>query len=466
LNRTGKVIPFTPVLKEKIISYIRENLSIKEALRCIGMAYAKRVINPNDLKESSKFEIIESNLVFCGVAGLIDPPRAEVKPAIKLCRDAGIRVIIITGDNKNTAEAIGKRIGLFDDVDINSDSPNALTEMGLSFTGKEFDNMSDVEKEEAVKTARLFARVEPAHKLTIVRLLQKQGHVVGMTGDGVNDSPALKQSDIGIAMGSGTSVAKSAGKMILQDDSFATIAVAVQEGRTIYANTKQFIRYLISSNIGEVVSIFLASILGLPEHLNTIQLLFCNLVTDGLPANAIGYNKADPTLMKQPPRKKDEPIITSWQLIRFLITGTYVGISTVLGFIWWFLYASAGPKISFYELTHFHSCKGTECDVFMDPRASTISLSILVVIEMLVALSAVSENQSMFKVTPLNNLYLIGAVSLSMIIHIVIVYAKPLQVIFGVTAIGYEEWMAILGFSLPILVIEEILKFFGRNIHH
>jgi Ca2+ transporting ATPase len=431
-----------------------------DGLRSLALAFREDAPAGADYTDVDRYEEYESGLVFVGLAGMLDPPRAPVKAALAQCKQAGIRVMVITGDNVRTAESISRRIGLFAD---NEDTH------GKSFTGDDLNQMSPADLAEAVKTAKLFARVEPRHKLAIVEALKKQGEVVAMTGDGVNDAPALNRADIGVAMGSGTSVAKESSKMILQDDNFATIVMAVEEGRAIYANTKQFIRYLVSSNIGEVACIFGTAALGIPDALIPVQLLWVNLVTDGLPATALGFNPADPDVMKSKPRDADENIINSWMFFRYLTIGIYVGIATIGGFVWWYLFANSGPHITFWQLTHFHECKtnplafaGVDCSIFTHPLPSTISLSILVLIEMFNAFNALSENQSLLTVTPMSNPWVMGAAVLSVSLHLLIVYVPFFNAIFKIAPLGKEEWLAVAVASLPVFLVDETLKLITR----
>lgn len=425
-------------------------------------------------KTTKQYAALEQKMTFIGLVGMLDPPRPEVAASIRECKNAGIRVIVITGDNQTTAETICRQIGVF--------AP-AEDVRGKSFTGRQFDALSESEKLHAARTASLFSRVEPTHKSKLVDLLQDLGEVVAMTGDGVNDAPALKKADIGVAMGSGTDVAKLAADMVLADDNFATIELAVEEGRTIYSNTQQFIRYLISSNIGEVVSIFLTAALGLPEALIPVQLLWVNLVTDGLPATALSFNPPDHDVMRRKPRKRDEALVTPWLFFRYMVVGTYVGAATVFGYVWWFMFYSAGPRITFHQLRNFHKCSlanpafndpissvAVDCAIFspnaFETRsASTISLSVLVVIEMFNAMNALSSSESLVTLPLWKNMKLIYAIMLSMVLHVAILYVPFLRALFSIEALNSTEWQAVIWMSAPVVLIDEVLKFMERRIY-
>eukprot|EP00759_Apiculatamorpha_spiralis_P006249 PhF_6_TR13659/c0_g1_i1/m.21915/K05853/ATP2A; Ca2+ transporting ATPase, sarcoplasmic/endoplasmic reticulum len=466
---SGEDVPLTPKIRANLAETLKHMTTGATTLRCLATAF--RVVgdvSSLNVSDPSKFVVLENDLTLCGIVGMLDPPRAEVPNALQQCATAGIRVIVITGDNKDTAESICRRIGLFGDhEDLH----------GKSFTGAEFDGLSSDKQLAAIRTARLFSRTDPSLKGKLVSLLQSQKYVCAMTGDGVNDAPALKKADIGVAMGTGTEVAKAASKMVLADDNFQTIVLAIAEGRAIYNNTKQFIRYLISSNIGEVVCIFTTGLFGLPDALEPVQLLWVNLVTDGLPATALGFNPPDPDIMNQPPRKANEPIVNGWLFTRYLVIGVYVGLATIGGFVWWFLQHG----YTFSELMDASSCTGdaARCEILNDPReARAVALSVLVLVEMFNALNAISENESVLTFPPIRNVYLILAVISSLILHYAMLYIPAMCYMFNVAPLGvqginprtlqpsatvlvptdFTDWKAIFVLSFPVMFVDELLK--------
>ncbi|KAI9650281.1 hypothetical protein NHQ30_000294 [Ciborinia camelliae] len=462
VGSSGKRVPLTETLEKLLLKEVVEYGN--RGLRVIALASVEDVGSNPLLKSATttaEYSQLEQKMTLLGLVGMLDPPRPEVAGSIQKCKQAGIRVIVITGDNRNTAEAICKQIGVFEEYEDLK---------GKSYTGREFDNLSESEQLIAAKTASLFSRVEPSHKSKLVDLLQSAGEVVAMTGDGVNDAPALKKADIGVAMGSGTDVSKLASDMVLADNNFATIEVAIEEGRSIYNNTQQFIRYLISSNIGEVVSIFLTAAVGMPEALIPVQLLWVNLVTDGLPATALSFNPPDHDIMKRQPRKRDEALIGGWLFFRYMVIGIYVGLATVAGYAWWFMYNSEGPQITFWQLSHFHRCSAQfseiGCEMFsndMAKSASTVSLSILVVIEMFNAVNALSSSESLLTLPVWENMMLVYAIALSMALHFALLYTPILQTLFSILPLNWNEWQAVLVISAPVIIIDEGLKFLERQ---
>ncbi|XP_076911173.1 calcium-transporting ATPase 4, endoplasmic reticulum-type-like [Bidens hawaiensis] len=491
----GSVVDLDQKSKSVILDSLNEMST--GALRVLGFAYKddpSEFIGYNGeedhpahylLLDPTNYSKIESNLTFAGLAGLRDPPRKEVRQAIEDCRAAGIQVMVITGDNKNTAEAICREIGVFGpDEDISS----------KSITGRQFMEHHDPKSHLAQKGGLLFSRAEPLHKQEIVRLLKDAGEVVAMTGDGVNDAPALKLADIGIAMGiAGTEVAKEASDMVLADDNFSTIVAAVGEGRSIYNNMKAFIRYMISSNIGEVASIFLTAAIGIPEGLIPVQLLWVNLVTDGPPATALGFNPPDKYIMKKAPRRSDDSLINTWILFRYMVIGLYVGLATVGVFVIWFTHDSflgidlsgdGHSLVTFSQLRNWDQCKSWEnftvspfqagdqvfnfdsdpCEYFRTGKvkAMTLSLSVLVAIEMFNSLNALSEDESLLTMPPWVNPWLLVAMSISFGLHFLILYVPFLAQVFGIVPLSVNEWMLVLAVALPVILIDEILKFVGR----
>ncbi|XP_051113207.1 calcium-transporting ATPase 1, endoplasmic reticulum-type-like [Andrographis paniculata] len=492
----GSIVELDQTYREGILDSLNDMSS--RALRVLGFAYRDDLpefstYNGDEdhpahklLLDTANYSSIESKLIFAGLVGLRDPPRKEVPQALEDCKTAGIRVIVITGDNKNTAEAICREIGIFEKHEKIS---------SRSLTGRDFMDLSKQDKEAHLNQngGLLFSRSEPRHKQEIVRLLKDSGEVVAMTGDGVNDAPALKLADIGIAMGiAGTEVAKEASDMVLADDNFSTIVAAVGEGRSIYNNMKAFIRYMISSNMGEVASIFLTAALGIPEGLIPVQLLWVNLVTDGPPATALGFNPPDKDIMKKPPRKSDDSLINPWILFRYLVIGSYVGIATVGIFVIWYTQSSflgidlsgdGHSLVTYSQLANWGQCPtwqnfsaspftaGAEVIKFSDPcdyfkegkiKATTLSLSVLVAIEMFNSLNALSEDGSLLSMPPWVNPWLLLAMSVSFALHFLILYVPFLAQIFGIVPLSLNEWWLVVAVAFPVILIDEVLKFVGR----
>jgi len=349
-----------------------------------------------------------------------------------------------------------------------------------AFEGREFFRKPEREQLEILKTDNIvFCRAEPADKQKLVKMLQALGEIPAMTGDGVNDAPALQQSAIGVAMGvTGTEVSKEAADMILADDNFSTIVAAVEEGRCIYSNMQSFICFLISCNIGEICAILFATLAGFPEPLTAMHLLWVNLVTDGPPATALGFNPPSPDIMTQKPRPADEPILTKWLLTRYCLVGLYVGLATVGVFVGH--YVSQG--VSMADLSIWSKCGaswiptgGPEMcnDLFQGSGRmlpQTLALTTLVCIELLQALSAVSMDNSVFQVRPTSNPWLILGVTVPFLLHLLVVYSSYLGMpalgeSFGLVPLSQENWMTVLQYSLPILLVDEIVKAIGRRVN-
>ncbi|KAI4311426.1 hypothetical protein MLD38_036325 [Melastoma candidum] len=493
----GSIVALDESCRQLLLSRNTEMSS--KGLRCLGLAYKDELGEFSDycndghpahkkLLDPASYSSIENHLIFVGIVGLRDPPREGIDKAIYDCRRAGIKVIVITGDNKSTAEAICREIKLFmENQDLG----------GRSFTGREFMDLPHSEQVRILERPGgiVFSRAEPWHKQEIVRILKGMNHVVAMTGDGVNDAPALKLADIGIAMGiTGTEVAKEASDMILADDNFNTIVSAIAEGRSIYNNMKAFIRYMISSNVGEVITIFLCAALGIPDCLVPVQLLWVNLVTDGPPATALGFNPSDLDIMRKPPRRNDDALVTSWVLLRYLVIGTYVGIATVGIFILWYtqesflginLTSDGHTLVLLSQLRRWGECPSwsnfsvspfmvdatrtlsfaNPCDYFTagKVKAVTLSLSVLVVIEMFNSLNALSEDNSLVTIPPWRNPWLLVALGFSLSLHCLIIYTPFLANVFGVVPLNPREWLLVVLVSLPVILIDEVLKLLGRS---
>jgi Ca2+-transporting ATPase len=419
----------------------------RDALRVLGFAY--RVEEDVPSKQELKAEELEKDLVFVGLVGMIDPARTEVRPALEKAREAGIRTIMITGDYPNTAQAIAETIGM-------------LRHGRGVMTGAQLDTISDADLREEINQTSVFARVSPEHKMRIVDALQANEEVVAMTGDGVNDAPAIKRADIGVAMGiTGTDVAKETADMVLTDDNYASIVAAVEQGRIIYSNIRKFVFFLLSSNVAEIMIIFIATLAGLPAPLTAIQLLWLNLITDGAPALALAVEKGDPDIMQQKPRAKNEPIVNRTMTIG-LVVQTFAQTGAVLtafafGLLW---HLEAGATVSGNPLLYIlqHDWQGVDVQT-----AETMAFVTLSLCELFRAYTVRSERASLFSIGMFSNRYMQYAVGLSIFLLILVVSVPFLQPIFNTHFPSAREWMLVIGLALIPAVAEEITKFFLRR---
>ena len=395
----------------------------ERALRVLACAYK----DVDELPRELTSETLERELTFAGLVGMIDPPRLEVKEAVAQCYAAGIRPVMITGDHKLTAVAIARELDIFRDGD-------------LAITGEDLDFMPQELLEQDVDKFSVYARVSPEHKMRIVKAWQKKGMVVAMTGDGVNDAPALKAADIGCAMGiTGTDVAKGAADMILTDDNFATIVSAVEQGRGIYANIKKSIHYLLSCNIGEIITLFLATLFNFHQQpLVAVQLLWLNLVTDSLPALALGMEPVEPSVMREKPRPASQPLFDRAFSLRLAWQGVMVGLLTLAAY-WLGEYVLSDPALA-------------------DATANTMAFATLTFCQLFHAFDVRSETQSIARLGLLSNPAMNKAFLVGMGLQLIVLLAPPFQAIFQVCALNAVEWLVVLGLSLTPLVICEIEK--------
>ena len=414
----GKQKKLTDELKKQIIDLCL-NMS-DEALRVLGFAKKEIKKIPSDQKND-----IEHDLTFIGVFGMIDPVREEVIGAIKTCHQAGIKIVMITGDHKQTARAIGKQLGIYEDKD------NIIS-------GEELNNLSEKELIELTEKTTIFARVSPEDKLKIVNAFKSKGEVVAMTGDGVNDAPALKTADIGITMGkTGTDVSKDAADMILLDDNFTTIELAIREGRRIYSNIQKVIQYLLAGNISEVLVIFVATILNLGAPIYAVHILLINLITDTIPALALGVDPENKDVMKRKPIKSGT-FFEKGLVFRVIFYGILIASITLFTYV--------------YGLRYSNSI------------AVTMAFSVLAISQIVHALNQHSAVMSVFSKDHPKNKYLYGAMIISVLILMIIIFVKPLADFFHIYPLTLNQWMLVILVSLIPLIVVEIFKWFRRNV--
>ena len=414
----GEIQPLDDAWRKRIMASHDEMAA--KGMRVLGVALRPWDSAPAETTEG----VLEQDLIFLGMVGMIDPPRPEVKEAVANCKAAGIRPVMITGDHPLTARHIAQQIGISDN--------------GNFITGQELDRISPSELEERVKNVSVFARVSPEHKLRLIDVYQKQGNIVSMTGDGVNDAPALKKADIGVAMGiTGTDVAKSAAEMVLLDDNFATIVAAVEEGRVIYDNIRRFIKYLLTCNASEIAVMLIAPFLGMPLPLYPLQILWMNLVTDGLPALALGIEPPESDVMKRPPYSATESVFGRGMPTFIVVFGVVLSIlALVTGFGLW----ESG-----------------------DPAWRTVLFSTLVFAQLGMALSVRSERESLLRTGLLTNKAMLGAIVITVLLQLVLIYWGPAQQLFHTEALTTRDLLICFAVGMSVIVLVEIWKVFART---
>lgn len=425
----GDIIPLTETHKA-ILTDAADAMS-DNALRTLAVAYKPldKQLDPDDF---------EKNLVMIGVVGMIDPPREEVKDSIATAKEAGIRTIMITGDHKNTALAIAKELGI-------------ASERSEATTGAEINNMSQKELESHIGEYKVFARVSPEHKVNIVKAFKAKGNIVSMTGDGVNDAPSLNTADIGVAMGiEGTDVAKNASDMILADDNFSTIIAAIEQGRNIYNNIKKSVVFLLACNVGEVITMLVAIGIGLPIPLVATQLLWINLLTDTLPAVALGMDPGDKDVMKEKPRPLNDNFFSHGAGRRIILAGILIGILTIVAFV------------SGYQLKGYSPFADNIPENVHD-YARTLAFLTIIGCQLFYSFSFRHEYKSIFKIGFFSNKYLFGAVVVGLLLQLVVLYVPFMTEAFKLQAVGIKEWLGVFVLSIIPLLANEVVKVFTRR---
>lgn len=430
---------------------LNENCKMAEAaLRVLGAAF--KPLN-RDITNTVP-DAIEKDMIFAGLFAMIDPPRPEAKDAVATCHDAGITTVMITGDHKYTARAIGEELGL-------------LTKESKAIDGVALDELSDKDLESEVSKIAVYARVSAEHKFRIVKAWKKHGAVVAMTGDGVNDAPAIKEASIGVSMGiTGTDVTKEASDMVITDDNFASIVAAVEEGRGIYDNIKKSVHYLLSCNAGEILTMLFASIFNLPLPLFPIQILWINIATDGLPALALGVDSVDPDIMRKPARRSTEQIIDRNLGTLILFQGFIIAASTLLAYLYVMYYTSSAVPgyLHYWFLNEMIPCAlGGTLHGDLD-RARTVAFCVMVISQLFHSFNCRNARRSLFEIGAFTNKKLLLATGLSLAMQVAIVYVPYSEDIFNVTPLRLKDWIIVFGFSSLIFVITEVIKCLKKRI--